>query len=300
MTVVHRGERMTERQVDPLPAVDVVIPFCPVDAHWLPEAVASIQRQNFAETVIHLINDGVPDEYDTSRQYAQLSNLRRYRNADAPIGPYRSLMRIVDALETPWIVIHDADDISLPMRVHATLERMREQRAVICAGGMENFLDPGSAESRQVCDRINRRPTIHSTVMESPDKTGQLINGAAVIARWAFEALNGFADWRCGADNEFYERAQFAGFRAAAVPRIVGLRRMHAQSLSNGALRGHDSETRQRYLDELKRRRSLWEAACDPRTFGALEQHRGNPLTVRLDAEAPCSDQSARLTSTAR
>jgi hypothetical protein len=256
--------------------IDVVIPYCPADARWLAEAVDSIRRQT-VRSVIHVVSDGG----DQNVLDGLPDGVRCYVNLDAPIGPYRSVHRVWRWLATPYVAIQDADDISLPFRLERSLHFL-QKGADLVAGEMAQFVDPHHGNGQLAKTRAEK-PTLRSGVEWSTAPKGCIIHGVTAYARAAFEAVNGYTPWLCGADNEFGPRLQASGYLTAFPGELWGLRRLHAGSMTARPDTGMKSRMRARNRDELIRRIAAFHA-CDfsPRQYGGLDQDAESDRTERI------------------
>lgn len=248
---------------------DVVLPFTAKYLPWLRESLESIRGQHLVDRlIIHLIGDGC----DVPAEFRRLDGVRCYRNA-TNVGPYVSACRVFNHLETPFLAIQDADDVSLPHRINRAVHRLHATGAAMYGAAMQQFCDAASP-SPAAADYRRRKPFIFS------GRT--LINATRVVRVDTFEALNGFAGWPASADNEFCERAAAAGVAIVVDNTIAGRRRLHSQSLTMAPATGRRSRFRLQLHERLASRRQLWKPGFDPRPFGCLDQERHSPETNRL------------------
>lgn len=250
---------------------DVILPYSQPNYQYLEDSIKSVLNQNFVETTIHLINDGV--EHDPiGEKYSSLGNVRYYENTDRPAGPYVTYNRLFDYLEHDLIANQDSDDISLPMRLYRSI-LLIQQGFDIVGGSMEQFVTYDDSSERMQ-RALSAKPYHYSGKVYAASPSGTVVNSTMVMRRKVYEDCNGMAPWIAGADSEFYERAIQAGYKAAALQDIVALRRLHDPSLSNDQVTsGHGSGLR----DQIKR----WTAESIERqklgpdhSIGGLEKHR--------------------------
>lgn len=260
-------------------AVDVVIPYCAADARWLRQSVESILWSADVTPIVHVVSDGGPLKAldDLPQQ------VRRYRNLDPPIGPYRSVHRVWRWLETPYVAIQDADDVALPHRLAESLPLLAAG-ADLVSGCMRQFVDPGFNDVELEQYRAER-PVIRSGIVwtETAPK-GCLIHGVTTYRRDTFERLNGYAPWLCGADTELGPRLQLHGYMVEFIREVWGLRRLHRSSMTNRPDIGLRSKSRDQIRAELAARVAAWlrRPSDDPRQFGGLDQDLHSPNTIRL------------------
>lgn len=249
---------------------DVGIPYCRVNMRWLAASVESILNQVGASCIVHLIADGFDDPDDPARKFADLPNVKWYTNTES-IGPYRSVNRIADRLETPYLAIQDSDDLAFPHRIALSVEQLRQHGAEMFGAAMRQFT---SYESR---DRASEEYVRHQPLHRSgryrwdvsPD--GVVINGTRVLTVDLFRRMNGFAPLAMSADCEFTTRCLRAGVPVVLSEEIVALRRVHGQSLSRGRANGIGSRTRDLCHQQMKASYDLMKPGFDPCRFGGMD-----------------------------
>ena len=68
--------------------------------------------------------------------------------------------------------------------------------------------------------------------------------GCFIIRREVWQRLDGFRDWRCGADTDFFNRLRCAGFQHQIIEKYLYLRRTHVGSLTAHPETNFQSPTR--------------------------------------------------------
>jgi uncharacterized radical SAM superfamily Fe-S cluster-containing enzyme len=263
---------------------DVVIPYHEANFPWLATSIDSILNQNYAECVIHLIADGFDSPQDPVLHYQNHSQVRWYRN-ETQIGPYRSLHRIFDRLETDFVAIQDSDDIALPNRIWLSIKTLEDQQGDLVSGSMEQFATHESRTS-VISELLEERPYLssgHGRWYGCP--SGNLINGVLTFRKKALEQVNGFTDFAIGGDIEFCERAHRAQLVCIAIPNVLGLRRLHSASNSNSSRTGHDSRARMGMYEKISYFMEIMRSpSFDLRSLGCLDRDRlQHQNTVRLN-----------------
>lgn len=252
---------------------DVIVPYSEVAYPFLREAIVSILNQNFVETTIHLVADGIT--YDTvGHEFSQLTNVRLYANIDGPTGPYVIYNRIQRYLEHDVWANQDADDISLPNRLWKSLRLISDGYDIV-GGSMEQFVDYRFS-SDWMQKAVRRKPYHMCGTRYKASPSGNIVNSTMAIRKSVYVAANGMANWTAGADSEFIERCVLAGYRCAAMQDVVALRRLNEKSLSNG-LNGHGSD----YREQVKQ----WTAASIERQRTQTDHSIGG-LAAEHDSES--------------
>ena len=252
---------------------DVILPYNLPNYHYLEDSIKSVLNQSFVETTIHLVNDGMESD-PIGREYSRLNNVRLYKNADGPVGPYVTLNRLFDHLEHDYFANQDSDDISLPMRFYKSFQAV-DQGYQIVGGAMEQFVTYGDYNGRMK-NALSMKPYHYSGIVRFGSPSGNIVNSTALISKSVYESCNGMAPWKAGADSEFYERAILAGFKAAALSDVVALRRLHNPSLSNDQVTsGHGSDFREQIkqwtVESIERQKQ-----GPDHSIGGLAKHRND------------------------
>lgn len=250
---------------------DVVIPYCQTNLQWLKTSVESILNQAGSECIVHLIADGFDLPDDPALEYAHNSRVRLYRNKTT-IGPYRSLNRIFDRLETPYIAVQDSDDIAMPHRIAHSIEALKNGE--IYGGAMRQFVSHENRDEESL-RRLKATPihkSGHNKWRLCPE--GNVINGTLVMRKDAYQRLNGFAPLMGSADLELATRAHRAGCKVITDDEIVGLRRLHSASLSHGPTHGDKTASRKAAHEKIKQSYEAMVPGCDFKKFGSLNTER--------------------------
>jgi GT2 family glycosyltransferase len=266
-------------------ACDVVLPF---HGHldFVEEALPSVLEQEGADAVVHLVDDATSDCTEAFlRRWGSHARVRTYRN-NWNIGQFATFNNVLPFLETDLVAVQDADDISLPHRMHVAGNALALTDAEIFAGrvrlfGAEKELLPTLSHSGEHT-RWRRRPEWRMSHYSSYRRGYFLENPTAVMRVRAFTRLGGFGDFgdpyrnRCGLDTEFYLRAFFAGARFAITRRVVLHYRCHPESATQNQLTGWGSLPRSWSEEECRRRASLYQQEpFDPTLYGGLRNYAG-------------------------
>lgn len=252
---------------------DVVLPYNLPNYHYLEDSIKSVLNQNFVETTIHLINDGMESD-PIGWEYSRLNNVRLYKNVDGPVGPYVTLNRLFDHLEHDYFANQDSDDISLPMRFYKSFQAVGQGYQIV-GGAMEQFVTYDDSSERMK-KSLSMKPYHYSGIVRFGSPSGNIVNSTALISKSVYGNCNGMAPWKAGADSEFYERAILAGFKAAALSDVVALRRLHNPSLSNDQVTsGHGSDFREQIkqwtVESIERQKQ-----GPDHSIGGLAKHRND------------------------
>ena len=252
---------------------DVVIPYDPVNLRWLSASVESILNQVGADCVVHLIADGFTEQEDPALKFADHPRVRLYRN-QSNIGPYRTMNRIFDRLETEFVAVQDSDDIALPHRIRYSIDTLERENAEIFGGAMRQFVsyEARDADSLKQLERNPIHYSGHKKWRLCPE--GNIINGTLLLRRTTYEQMNGFAALLGSADLEFATRAHRSGRKVITVPEIVSLRRLHSTSLSHGVTHGSGTKSRMAAHEAIQKTYPLMVSGCDFQRFGSLTSER--------------------------
>ncbi len=252
------------------PSVDVIIPFHSKDSKFLAAAVESALMQELVDQRIHVVADSGA-EFPPLRKDPRIV---RYRS-DTRRGPYVIANAIVRHHSSgQFIAILDADDIMSPGRLWKQASVL--DKFEMTSAAVENFVDATYTGFRQEAE-----PVIFPWVVYSSCPRGRMVNTSRMLTRGAYQKLNGFGDMICSADFDIDNRALFAGMAVHGSPEILGRRRLHPHSLTNGAEFRLHSKGRMAHNDRVMRNIELMTASPNISTaalLGALDS--AVPLTV--------------------
>jgi glycosyltransferase involved in cell wall biosynthesis len=274
-------------------ACDVVLPFYG-HLEFVEQALESLVQQQRCDLVIHLIDDASPqDTSEFLRKWSRCRNVRAYRNSEN-IGQFQSFNNACRYFETPLCAVQDADDISLPHRLHWSGQVLHYAGADIVGGAVELFGDDevirpmhqGPMELRQRQQRASLRRSFfpvrgtHGYFLENP---------TAMFRVSTFQSLGGFADFgdrmmnRASLDTEFQQRFLYHGVRFAISREIVLQYRVHPNSATQNTESGWGTAARNTSGRIVDARAAIFErGGFDPKSFGSLGryQHLTQPLTT--------------------
>jgi glycosyltransferase involved in cell wall biosynthesis len=281
----HHARGFPHRPVE----CDVVLPFCG-HLDYVGESMEGLLAQRQAGLVIHLIDDASPENTDALLRYwGTHAQVRTYRNA-RNIGQYASFNNVVRYLETSLVAVQDADDVSLPDRMHVAGNILRLADAAIFGSGIRSFTETSTAAATGAASSEGTIRRLHRHAVSRYPRPGVgwfLFNPTMVVRADSFAALGGFADFgdvlsnRCSLDSEFCNRAYYAGARFALSRQPTVLYRKHPDQATRNSLTGFGTGPRESADQDCRRRRRIYEwTRFDPGVFGALG--RDSHLTRRL------------------
>ncbi|GAB5402810.1 MAG: hypothetical protein Aurels2KO_10410 [Aureliella sp.] len=247
--------------------IDVVIPYCDADRKYAREAIAAILASEHVTPTVHVVYD-YPSPAPPAGMWGRstLSLTECYPSTNLPAGPnvrhyttphrygpYRIANSIaVHHASSKYLALNDADDTSTPDRLWRQLATMQRYGYEMTSGSMVNFVD-GDEPALEL--RRQREGVIESGRSFHHVPNGRCINSIRTMRRETFLDLGGFADAVCSVDFDFDNRAYYAGVPVFWGTDVIGRRRLHGQSLTNGPEFGHRTTNRlqanQRVLDNL-------------------------------------------------
>jgi hypothetical protein len=268
-----RGEYETDLEHLADNRVDVVIPYCNADVAFVDEAIRSIIDQEHIEATIHVAYDSPtkgPSQIKRLRSFAaKRSRIIRYESRGR-MGPYRIANAVVEHCKTNYLALLDADDIATPDRLWRQLATMQRFGYEMTSGSMVNFCqsDEPSLELRRQQEIV-----IESGVEFSHVPVGRCVNSVRTMSLAMFRRLRGFTPETCSMDFDFDNRAHFAGVPTFWGSDIVGRRRLHSASLTNGPEYAHHTQLRKTCNQICRDNLSKLQASpteATARSFGGL------------------------------
>ncbi len=262
---------------------DVVLPFRG-QLPYVEEALESILRQEQATPIIHLIDDATLDDTtEFLNHWAQHPQLRVYRNREN-IGQFQSFNNVAPYWETDLVAVQDADDISLPHRLHWAHQMLHWSGADYFGGAVELFGDdelirPVMSETADLV-RMKRAAYRRSFYPRWAKADYFLENPTAVFRTAMFREMGGYADFgsrlmnRTSLDTEFQLRCLFRGVRFAITCEVVTRYRVHPESATQDRQTGWGTSPRAESIRQVEARCRLFrQGDFDPRSFGALGRY---------------------------
>ena len=141
-------------------------------------------------------------------------------------GTRRRATAVRDWRRASFIGFLDADDLILPAKTEAQLERFAEQPELqLCDAYLRNFWSPDVPAAERW-----KEPRSRFTHSEEP-RGHHIITW--LLRRSLFESIGGFDEsMMLGEDEEWHERMQASGAICATLSRIVSRRRLHGNNLT--------------------------------------------------------------------
>lgn len=267
-------------------ACDVVLPFRG-GVEMAEQSIAGIVEQEGADTVVHLIDDGSPENVtDFLNRWKTHSNVRVYRNTKN-IGQFASFNNIEPWMETEFAAVQDGDDISRPNRIRESCRHLQFTHCELFASATQMFGEPELMKDVGH-EQLDDGTWIRRSVFPSARNPSYFLENPTLVVRVsAFRRLGGFADFgsgpraRTSLDTEFMNRAYLAGARICVSQQILVDYRCHGSSATQNTDTGFGSTSRDEANRENNRRvRLMLSGPFDPRDFGSLGRYEG--VTVRL------------------
>ena len=202
------------------PLISVIVPAYNA-GRFLPEAIASIQAQNYPEIEILLIDDGSTD--NTPEIAAGFGSAVRYFRK--PNGGQASARNLgLREARGEIFAFLDADDQWPENKLALQLPRLTVDDATDVVSGRIRYVAlPGAL-------MLNYR-------FEGPDQTVAHIHlGAALYRRSAFQKVGPFDETlHVGEDQDWFLRAREQGLKIVVMREVTLLYRLHDSNITRGA-----------------------------------------------------------------
>lgn len=214
------------------PTVSILLPYRDVEA-TIDEAIASVLAERDVALELVAIDDASRD--------GSAARVRAWAARDPRVvmvrgegrGIARALMRGLEVARAPWIARMDGDDVSLPGRLGAQIERLAREPRVAAIGGRVEVFPEGEAGDgmRRYVAWMNGliTPEAHARdlFVEAP-----LCHPSVCLRREALEAVGGWRDVDWPEDYDLWLRLDAAGWALAKVERDVLRWRVRAGRLT--------------------------------------------------------------------
>jgi glycosyltransferase involved in cell wall biosynthesis len=172
------------------PLVSVVIAARDA-ARTLPAAIGSILAQDGPDLEVIVVDDGSIDATSAAARSVQDARVTVLR-CEQSTGRARARNLAAGLARGTYIAVQDADDVSLPGRLSATVELAERDTDTVVVSGQAVFEAP-----RLGAWRLRRYP-LHDAAIRAELQRGSmaLLHGGCLIRRSAFDAVGGY-DVRC-------------------------------------------------------------------------------------------------------
>lgn len=254
------------------PAVSVIIP-CYKQAHFLPEAVATVISQTFADWELIVVNDGSPDDTsEVTRELITRHPGRRIRLLEKPNGGLASARNAgIAAAAGRFILPFDSDDRLHPDMLKKTVQLLDRQPQLAIA-----YVDQLHFSAERQVWRVN----------EFDFNTLKRANFLAYCSLYRKEVweknggyktdVPGYEDW------DFWITAGEKGFKAKRVPELLFHYRRRVGSML-AAAKSHEHELRSQIIlhhpDLYTPQERAWAAQIGGTKRGTVAKVMGNDST---------------------
>jgi GT2 family glycosyltransferase len=217
-----------------VPTVSVVIP-CYGQAEYLPEAVASVVGQTFADWELTIVDDGSPDE--TAAVAADLiarhpsHRIRLIRQANRGLAPARNAG--IEASKGRYLLPLDADDMLAPSFLERTVALLEASPSLAIAYTDHERFGESTATVAN--------PEFSAFLVPATN----LLNYCSLFRREVWEAVGGYnPNMKLGYEDwDFWVGAVERGYRGARIPEPLLRYRIRSGSMITTAVQ-HDADLR--------------------------------------------------------
>ena len=212
-------------------------------------AVESVRAQTFTDWHLVIVDD---DSLSFERLVALSRNWSDVRitclRASRNVGQFRIYNRLLPQVASPFLMLHDADDVSYPERLETSLRALERLRVEMVGSAVARV--GSSAEELGAVyppEDVNRALRFR--------RKGGIIIGPTLVLRTEFvRSLNGFDGATfIGGDTEFVCRAVFAG-RVTNLRQVLYRQTVRQNSLTCDPSTGFGSRARRDYSRYIARR----------------------------------------------
>jgi glycosyltransferase involved in cell wall biosynthesis len=209
--------------------VSVIIPAYKA-TKYIDECISSINSDIEYEILIGV--DACIETFNVAKKH-ECYNIRVFYFTEN-VGPYVIKNTLVDEAKYENILFFDSDDVL----AEGTINRVNDI-LLQCEYASLKYIN--------FTNNIN--------------KQGHMMNDAVICIKKAlFNSLNGFYNWRCGADTEFSKRLEHNNIKTKSFDGVCYYRRLCPTSLTHAKETGHGSPLRQSYVQIINKNQStkLW------------------------------------------
>ena len=221
--------------------VTVIIPAYKA-SKFIDECIDSIKVQQGVNDIQIIV--GIDACQETLNHFQK--NKEKYNDVyiyyfDSNVSPYVVKNSLVDKARCDNILFFDADDI-------------------LISGALSKMLNVFQKDPKAEMVRFKYLNFNDAQGIKSARDSGDFAHGLFLIKKNCFNKLNGFEGWKCAADTEFVERANFNKIRVYNLQDNIFYRRLHKDSLTGTSQTGYSSKLREEYKKIInnKRKNKSW------------------------------------------
>lgn len=213
--------------VSAVPRVSVLMAVYNMPAQYLRSAIDSILEQSFSDFEFIIVDDGSDSPTRTQLQeFAARDDRIRLHSLNQNVGLTRALNVGLRITRGVFVARQDADDISMPDRLAATIVFLEEHPGIAAAGTFTQLIGP--AGERLGANLIE--PDLRQLL-----KRNVLVHGSMMFRKETLDCIGGYNEKiRLSQDYEVYLRmVRLHGMRLGVVPKPLYALRQHTASLSS-------------------------------------------------------------------
>ncbi len=198
--------------------------------HYVEHSINSILSQSFHDFEIIIVDDGSTDgSWEILDRLAKKDHrIKLYRQLNSGVGAARN--KAISESSGEYIIIMDADDISLPHRLKVQKKFLDEHPDIDAVGSQWEIID----ETGKVIG-IDTHPTDPKLVYSLMYSYYSLLNSTTMIRRDAIQSVNGYFEDKTGIaeDYDLFMRMQMNGARFINLPNVLFQWRMNPNSITH-------------------------------------------------------------------
>ncbi len=208
------------------PLVTVLMPVYN-GGEYLKHSIESILAQTYRDFEFLIINDCSTDNSMETIQSFKDPRIVVHTNA-VNMGQTKSLNVGLKLAKGKYIVVNDADDLSLPQRIEKELDFILKHPEYVVVGSSSFIMDKTGK-----IKRVFRRPTDSRELFLSILSHTPVIHGSVIMSKKIILAHGGYnEEFRICQDYELWSSLIRKGFRVANIPDILVVIRHFSDSTS--------------------------------------------------------------------
>jgi glycosyltransferase involved in cell wall biosynthesis len=199
---------------------------------YIAEALRSLQSQTMANFEVVIVNDGstdgtlkVVEEFCAKDSRFRSMSFEKNGGAAAARNAGWKLCNP----NSPYLMDHDCDDISLPVKLERLMKYLDEHSDIDGVGCFADYIDAGG--------KIIGAPQIHwhhRKIRRTFARVNSMINSATLIRRKMLEKITPFDTIYPSTDDyDFWARALISGFELANIPEVLHQIRIHPETIGS-------------------------------------------------------------------
>ncbi len=220
---------------------------------FLGECLKSILSQTYGDIDIYLIDDCSPNRDWLEMNHDLLKDKRIHCfSTSKNVGTYQAKNKILTRIQSPYVVFHDSDDVSLPNRFAVQLKAIKKTKAGLVGCSFFEGKSPKQLESSSRQDITLRKMLSNPIWGYLLGKRWLSLHPTWLLELSLIKKVNYFCGkYRVSADDLFLYHS-FHHSKVINLQETLYFKRCHSGSLTAASATGMNSALREKIIERIE------------------------------------------------